>query len=112
MRTLLLFAIIEFLAAAIFNERLSNHEIIRKGGDFIISSSKNPPAFHRSVRHFHHAERWKRVNQEYDPWTDALCKGNNLLSAMTGLDADAGKLYKPERTTGQSPFGDIISKRT
>ena len=41
-------------------------------------------------------------------WKNAICKGNHLLASMAGSDEDAGKLYKPPRANGQSPFRHIL----
>ena len=105
------FTILAVLSTATFSERLPNHELIRHSGDFNVSSPENPPVIYKSTRGLRNVNHSKRADEEGDPWTDALCKGGKLLAAMTGSDADAGKLYKPERATGQSPFGDILSKR-
>lgn len=111
MRPLLCFTTLAVLATATFSKRLPNHEFVRHSGNFNVSSPENPPAVHKSARGLRHANHSKRADEESDPWADALCKGGKLLAAMTGSDADVGKLYKPERSTGQSPFGDILSKR-
>jgi hypothetical protein len=112
MRPLLFFATLAVLATATFSERLPNHELIRHSSAFKVSSPNNPPAIYKSARGLRHANSSKRADEEGgDTWADALCKGGTLLAAMAGSDADAGKLYKLERATGQSAFGHVLSKR-
>ena len=42
-----------------------------------------------------------------ETWKDFICKDENMIAAMQGSNADAGRLFKPERNSAQSEWTSV-----
>ena len=96
-----------FVVLVTRGERLLTHQ---RRVNLSIIGRKGPPT-HQLSRRATDIQLPKRSNEE-ELWDNSICKGQGLLEAMKGSDADAGKTYKPQRETGQSPFNDIKRKKS
>ena len=64
----------------------------------------NPVARNRSL----HLEARQPGPADDELWAKARCKGEKMLNAMTLDDAEAGRIFVPERASAHSDWRDIL----